>query len=126
MTTDYLKGLRISLVLWLAYRVFCIPIIFVVFTQLTLNLALGMLNQILWLIPVWLSLYFLWQGRKPYALIWVYILLLVYLAGSGLQLLHGGLVCFTYAIDFILLLSVHIFLFLHLKKLPQMHKSTKN
>ena len=124
------RRLVITWLIWLAYRLFAMPVLINVINPRSPDIIGGIVWYGLWLIPAVILTPAILKGRSPYVLLVGSMLTLVYLGASGITLLvrlygSSGLEILVYGIDFALLLMINIWLFLLLKRLPSMNNVVK-
>lgn len=124
------QRLIITWLAWLVYRLLALPILVSVFNPSSPDIIGGIAWYGLWLIPAFILTPVILRGRSPYLLLVGSMLTLVYLGASGVVLFtrfYGSSLAeiLIYALDFILLLLINVWLFLLLKRLPSMNNVIK-
>lgn len=124
------QRLRVTWLIWLAYRLLVLPVLISVLNPATPDILGGIAWYGLWLLPAFIFTPSMLRGRSPYMLLVGSMLTLVYLGGSGLVLFDRAYgsswaELLVYIVDFVLLLTVNIWLFILLKRLPSMNKVEK-
>lgn len=127
---DIIKWLRISWLAWLGLMIVIYPLMIATLTPL--SFGTGMLAQALGLIVPVLCTPFIWRGKSPYALIVISLVTLVFLGITAVRLFFDAMqglpfaVLAVDAIELVLVFAINVLLFLLLKRLPAMHKTTPN
>lgn len=122
------KTLRHLWIGWLLYRLFVYPVLVGVFAGA--NIVSGMLWQLLVLLPAFGLTPTILKARSPYLLIVASMFALVYLATVGVFLLirlyenAPVAVWVGFGLETLLLLLINWYLFLLLKRMPPMHKTS--
>lgn len=112
--------------LWLAHRLILYP------TMVSLAVGgvwwLGVLWQLIVMLPALVFTKAIWRGNSPYALLWASMVMLVYLGAVGVfwlmrfyenaPLIIIGLL----TVEFLIVFGINVLLFILLKRLPPMHK----
>lgn len=116
--------------LWVAYRLLGLPVLISAFNPMSPNVVGGIAWQALWLIPALILSPWILRGRSPYALLVGSMFTLVYLGASGVVLFtraYGSswAELGVYLVDFLLLLTINVWLFVLLKRLPSMNNVVK-
>lgn len=121
------QKLRLSWGLWLVMGVVVHPVIL---TMITSSDWLKFFSvQLLAYLPALIGSIWIWHGKKPYALIVLSFVTLIYLGVAGVQLLMGvyqqlpAVLLFYGIIQTVLLVLINGLLFVLLKRLPAMHKN---
>src|SRR5699024_12524987 len=107
-----------------------LPLLIGVFHPCRPDIAGGIAWQALWLLPALVLTPSILRGRSPYALLIDSMFTLVYLGASGVVLftrVYGSswAEIMVYLFDFVLLLTVNVWLFILLKRLPSMNNVVK-
>ena len=115
---------------WLSFRLLALPILINVFNISRPDIIGGTAWQALWLVPALILTPSIMRGRSPYALLIDSMFTLVYLGASGVVLFtraYGSswAEIAVYFIDFALLLTINVWLFILLKRLPSMNNVVK-
>ena len=124
------RCLLVTWLLWLAYRLFGLPIFISVFNPSSPDIIGGIAWQALWLVPAFVLTPWVLRGRSPYALLISSMFTLVYLGASGVILftrVYGSswAEIAVYLMDFLLLFAINFWLFILLKRLPSMNNVVK-
>lgn len=124
------QRLMVTWLIWLVYRLLGLPIFVNVFNPSSPDIVGGIAWQALWLVPAFILTPWILRGRSPYALLISSMFTLVYLGASGVVLLtraYGSswAEIVIYLIDFALLLTINVWLFILLKRLPSMNNVVK-
>ncbi len=124
------QRLVITWIAWLVYRLFGMPSLINMVNPTSPDIIGGIVWYGLWLIPAFILTPVVLRGRSPYVLLVGSMLTLVYLGASGVTLfirVYGSswFEILIYGLDFVLLLSINIWLFLLLKRLPSMNNVIK-
>ena len=120
----------VTWLVWLAFRLLALPILISVFNPSRPDLVGGIAWQALWLLPALVLTPSILRGRSPYALLIDSMFTLVYLGASGVvlfTLIYGSswAEIMVYLLDFVLLLTINVWLFILLKRLPSMNNVVK-
>ena len=122
------KRLRTLWWLWLFYRLLAYP--FLVSIGAAASVVSGILWQVLVLLPAFLITPVMIKARSAYLLIVANIVTLIYLATVAVFLLiriyenAPWVVWAGFGVETLLLLGVNVYLFVLLKRLPPMNKTT--
>ncbi|VEG14006.1 hypothetical protein [Moraxella cuniculi] len=114
--------------LWLVVALLLYPLAVVSVVSLPLPLWLGVVAELLMVLPALLCTPAIKRGSSPYALMWVSMIMLIYLGLAGVQVLMSfyekapTLLWVMQFIRMLALLAVNYCLFILLKRLPAMHK----
>lgn len=124
------QRLMVTWLVWLAFRLLALPILISVFNPSRPDIVGGIAWQALWLLPALVLTPSILRGRSPYALLIDSMFTLVYLGASGVVLftrVYGSswAEIMVYLLDFVLLLTINIWLFILLKRLPSMNNVVK-
>ncbi|MFK3990852.1 hypothetical protein ACI2JM_11100 [Psychrobacter sp. NPDC064578] len=128
--TPIRQRLMVTWLIWLVYRLLGLPIFINVFNPSSPDVIGGIAWQALWLVPAFILTPAILRGRSPYVLLIGSMLTLVYLGASGVVLftrVYGSswAEIVVYLLDFVLLLTINIWLFILLKRLPSMNNVVK-
>ena len=128
--TPIRQRLIVTWLLWLSFRLLALPILISVFNPSRPDIIGGIAWQALWLVPAFVLTPSILRGRSPYALLIDSMFTLVYLGASGVILFtraYGSswVEITIYFIDFALLLTINVWLFVLLKRLPSMNNVVK-
>ena len=120
----------VTWLVWLAFRLLALPILISVFNPSRPDIVGGIAWQALWLLPALVLTPSILRGRSPYALLIDSMFTLVYLGASGVVLVTGvygssWAEIMVYLLDFVLLLTINVWLFILLKRLPSMNNVVK-
>ena len=120
----------VTWLVWLAFRLLALPILISVFNPSRPDIVGGIAWQALWLLPALVLTPSILRGRSPYALLIDSMFTLVYLGASGVVLftrVYGSswAEIMVYLLDFVLLLTINVWLFILLKRLPSMNNVVK-
>ena len=124
------QRLMVTWLVWLAFRLLALPILISVFNPSRPDIVGGIAWQALWLLPALVLTPSILRGRSPYALLIDSMFTLVYLGASGVVLftrVYGSswAEIMVYLLDFVLLLTINVWLFILLKRLPSMNNVVK-
>ena len=124
------QRLMVTWLVWLAFRLLALPILISVFNPSRPDIVGGIAWQALWLLPALVLTPSILRGRSPYALLIDSMFTLVYLGASGVVLftrVYGSswAEIMVYLLDFVLLLTINVWLFVLLKRLPSMNNVVK-
>ncbi|AMN49021.1 MULTISPECIES: hypothetical protein [unclassified Psychrobacter] len=124
------QRLMLTWLVWLIYRLFGLPIFISALNPSSPDIIGGIAWQALWLVPAFILTPWVMRGRSPYALLVGSMFTLVYLGASGVVLFtraygSSSAEIAVYLIDFILLLTINVWLFILLKRLPSMNNVVK-
>lgn len=124
------QRLMVTWLVWLAFRLLALPILISVFNPSNPDVIGGIVWQALWLLPALVLTPSILRGRSPYALLIDSMFTLVYLGASGVVVftrVYGSswAEIMVYLLDFVLLLSINVWLFILLKRLPSMNNVVK-
>lgn len=124
------QRLMVTWLVWLVYRLFALPIFINLFNPRSPDIIGGIAWQALWLVPAFVLTPWILRGRSPYALLIGSMFTLVYLGASGVVLFtraYGSswAEIMVYLIDFVLLFTINVWLFVLLKRLPSMNNVVK-
>lgn len=124
------QRLLVTWLIWLVYRMLGLPVFISVFNPSNPDIVGGIAWQLLWLAPAFILTPWILRGRSPYALLISSMFILVYLGASGVVLFtraYGSswAEIAIYLIDFLLLLTINVWLFILLKRLPSMNNVVK-
>ena len=124
------QRLMVTWLVWLAFRLLALPILISVFNPSRPDIVGGIAWQALWLLPALVLTPSILRGRSPYALLIDSMFTLVYLGASGVVLftrVYGSswAEIMVYLFDFVLLLTINVWLFILLKRLPSMNNVVK-
>lgn len=124
------QRLLVTWLIWLVYRLIGLPVFISIFNPSNPDIVGGIAWQLLWLIPAFVFTPWILRGRSPYALLIASMFILVYLGASGVVLFtraygSGWAEIAIYLIDFALLLTINVWLFILLKRLPSMNNVVK-
>lgn len=124
------QRLMVMWLVWLAFRLLALPILISVFNPSRPDIVGGIAWQALWLLPALVLTPSILRGRSPYALLIDSMFTLVYLGASGVVLftrVYGSswAEIMVYLFDFVLLLTINVWLFILLKRLPSMNNVVK-
>ncbi|HAV47518.1 MAG TPA: hypothetical protein DCX43_05165, partial [Psychrobacter sp.] len=124
------QRLMVTWLVWLAFRLLALPILISVFNPSRPDIIGGIAWQALWLLPALVLTPSILRGRSPYALLIDSMFTLVYLGASGVVLftrVYGSswAEIMVYLFDFVLLLTINVWLFVLLKRLPSMNNVVK-
>ena len=122
--------LRTLWLMWLFYRLLCLPTLVHFINANHPDIIGGIVWQGLWLLPAFILTPWMWRARSPYALLLGSMLTLIYLGASGVVLFiriygSGMAELAIYIVDFVLLFLINCSLFVLLKRLPSMNKVPK-
>ena len=128
------QKLKMVWCVWLVYRLLIYPTLIGMTTEtgIAFGVFLGILWQVLVLLPAFVFTKAVWQGKSPYALIILSMITLVYLASAGVYLVlrlyeqAPMLISLGFGVETVLLLFINVYLFILLKRLPPMHKTWQN
>ena len=128
--TPIRQRLMVTWLVWLAFRLLALPILISVFNPSRPDIVGGIAWQALWLLPALVLTPSILRGRSPYALLIDSMFTLVYLGASGVVLftrVYGSswAEIMVYLFDFVLLLTINVWLFILLKRLPSMNNVVK-
>ncbi|WP_201603807.1 hypothetical protein [Psychrobacter immobilis] len=128
--TPIRQRLMVTWLIWLVYRLLGLPVFINVFNPSSPDVIGGIAWQALWLVPAFILTPAILRGRSPYVLLIGSMLTLVYLGASGVVLftrVYGSswAEIVVYLLDFVLLLTINIWLFILLKRLPSMNNVVK-
>ncbi|WP_296237673.1 hypothetical protein [Psychrobacter sp. UBA5136] len=124
------QRLMMTWLVWLVFRLLGLPILISVFNPSSPDIIGGIAWQALWLLPAFVLTPSILRGRSPYALLIGSMFTLVYLGASGVVLftrIYGSswAEIIVYLLDFVLLLTINVWLFILLKRLPSMNNVVK-
>lgn len=124
------QRLMVTWLVWLVFRLLGLPILISVFNPSSPDIIGGIAWQALWLLPAFVLTPSILRGRSPYALLIGSMFTLVYLGASGVVLftrIYGSswAEIIVYLLDFVLLLTINVWLFILLKRLPSMNNVVK-
>ena len=124
------QRLMVTWLVWLAFRLLALPILISVFNPSNPDVIGGIVWQALWLLPALVLTPSILRGRSPYALLIDSMFTLVYLGASGVVVftrVYGSswAEIMVYLLDFVLLLTINVWLFILLKRLPSMNNVVK-
>ena len=124
------QRLMVTWLVWLAFRLLALPILISVFNPSRPDIVGGIAWQALWLLPALVLTPSILRGHSPYALLIASMFTLVYLGASGVVLftrVYGSswAEIMVYLLDFVLLLTINVWLFILLKCLPSMNNVVK-
>lgn len=124
------QRLLVTWLIWLVYRLVGLPAFISIFNPSRPDVIGGIAWQALWLVPAFVLTPWMVRGRSPYALLIGSMFTLIYLGASGVVLFaraygSSGAEIAVYLVDFILLLTINVWLFVLLKRLPSMNKVVK-
>ena len=128
--TPIRQRLMVTWLVWLVFRLLALPILISVFNPSNPDIIGGIAWQALWLVPAFVLTPSILRGRSPYALLIDSMFTLVYLGASGVVLftrVYGSswAEIMVYLFDFVLLLTINVWLFILLKRLPSMNNVVK-
>ena len=128
--TPIRQRLIVTWLVWLSFRLLALPILINIFNISSPDIIGGIAWQALWLVPAFILTPSILRGRSPYALLIDSMFTLVYLGASGVVLFtraYGSswAEIAVYFIDFALLLTINVWLFILLKRLPSMNNVVK-
>lgn len=124
------QRLMFTWLVWVVYRLLGLPILISFFNSRSPDIIGGIAWQALWLVPAFILTPWMLRGRSPYALLIGSMFTLIYLGASGVVLftrVYGSswAEIAVYLLDFVLLLTINIWLFILLKRLPSMNNVVK-
>jgi hypothetical protein len=124
------QRLMVTWLVWLVYRLLGLPISINLFNPRSPDIIGGIAWQALWLVPAFVLTPWILRGRSPYALLIGSMFTLVYLGASGVVLFtraYGSswAEIMVYLVDFVLLFTINVWLFVLLKRLPSMNNVVK-
>lgn len=124
------QRLMLTWLIWLGYRLIGLPILISFFNPKSPDIIGGIAWQALWLVPAFVLSPWMLRGRSPYALLIGSMFTLIYLGASGVVLFtraYGSswAELAVYLLDFVLLLTINVWLFILLKRLPSMNNVVK-
>lgn len=124
------QRLMVTWLVWLVYRLLGLPISINLFNPRSPDIIGGIAWQALWLVPAFVLTPWILRGRSPYALLIGSMFTLVYLGASGVVLFtraYGSswAEIIVYLVDFVLLFTINVWLFVLLKRLPSMNNVVK-
>ena len=124
------QRLMVTWLVWLTFRLLALPLLINIFNPSHPDIIGGIAWQALWLVPAFVLTPSILRGRSPYALLIDSMFTLVYLGASGVVLftrIYGSswAEIVVYLLDFVLLLTINVWLFILLKRLPSMNNVVK-